>query len=112
MVTFPAFDCDLERDGSRLTCRARGELDLLTAPRLWDRMRPEIGDPEVRELRLDLDEVEFVDSSGIHVFLNLRRLLEERGGRLVIMRPRKSVAMVLRMMGLDDVLTGTPDGQA
>jgi anti-anti-sigma factor len=110
MVTFSAFDCDVVREGSQLICRPRGELDLLTAPRLWDRMRPQIGDPEVRELVLDLDALEFVDSSGIHVFLNLRRLVEGRGGHLVIRRPVKSVALVLGMMGLDDVVVVSPDG--
>jgi anti-anti-sigma regulatory factor len=44
------------------------------------------------------------------VFLNLRRLIEARGGRLVILRPARSVALVLRMMGLDDVAAVAPDG--
>jgi anti-anti-sigma regulatory factor len=48
--------------------------------------------------------------SGVHLFMDLRRMLEERGGRLEIARSQKTVTMVLRMMGLDELLVGSPDG--
>jgi anti-sigma B factor antagonist len=109
MAQVPPFECRVERDGDRLTCRPSGELDLMTAPRLWDEVRPAIGDPAAREMVLDLAGLDFVDSSGVHLFVDLRRVLEERGGRLEIVRPQKPVHLVLRMMGLDDLIVASPD---
>ncbi|HTT27308.1 MAG TPA: STAS domain-containing protein, partial [Solirubrobacteraceae bacterium] len=55
------------RDAGRVCVRLRGELDLAGAPTVSDRLRRlrERGEPVL----LDLDEVRFIDMSGLRVLL-------------------------------------------
>lgn len=63
-------------------------------------------------LVMDLDGVDFVDSSGLSYLVRLRRRVEHAGAHLQVVRPRPPVARVLRITGLDAFLgeptSGTP----
>ena len=74
-----------------------GELDVATAGRLDDALR------ELRshdELILDLSELTFLDSRGIHVLLEFARSLNG-SGPLVILDPSVAVARVLQIVAIE-----------
>ncbi len=77
-----------------------GELDLSSYGRAaaeLDHLFRATGD-----VRLDLSELTFVDSSGIRLFIRLHQALEGRG-RLVLASPASSVARVMEIAGLGDL---------
>jgi anti-sigma B factor antagonist len=111
MVDLPPFECRVSRDGGgRALLSLSGELDLVTASRLWSEVRAVLGDPAVSEAVIDLGELRFVDSSGLEVFVDIRRVLESRHGRLTLTRPQSAVRMTLRITGLDDLIDVASDG--
>jgi len=68
-----------------------GELDIATAPQL----ERTLCKPELRAglVVLDLRELAFIDSSGVHAIGNASRSARDAGGRLVVLRgPRTSIA--------------------
>jgi anti-anti-sigma factor len=109
MAGTPQFDSRVERTEGGAMCALRGELDLMTAPRLRAELRPFLADTGVEGIIFDLADLRFVDSSGIQALIDFRRELDARGATMAVVRPKRTVRMVLRMMGLEDVLEASDD---
>ena len=77
-----------------------GEIDVSTAPMVRDALDAAL-DGGARRLTLDLAGVGFVDSSGLGVLVGaLRRLQEERDGRLLVDNVQEPVRKVFEITGL------------
>lgn len=62
--------------------------------------------PEVRELSIDLREVEFVDSTGIGALLSLYRRMPAESPRLVrLCHVRRGVRSVIELLRLQAIFT-------
>jgi anti-sigma B factor antagonist len=79
-----------------------GEVDLYTAPALRDRIAALI-DGGVRRLVVNLEEVGFLDSSGLGVLIGALRRLKEHDGMLRLVCDDGSTLKVLTVTGLDKV---------
>ena len=53
---------------------------------------------------LDLSEVEFMDSSVLHVLVQARGQLTENGGSLVLRNPSRAAHRLLTVAGANDLL--------
>lgn len=93
-----AADVTLELDGECDLASA----DLVTAV-LDDQLR--VGR---RMVRIDLAGVTFLDATGLQAMVSARNELMARGGRLVLQRPSRQIARLLRITRLDTVLTVVP----
>ena len=72
---------DLTRSGSTLVVKVHGELDLSTSPVFRDKIEAELArDENIRHLVLDLEDVSFIDSSGLGAVLG-RFKASQRGGK-------------------------------
>jgi len=74
----------------------RGELDLATAGRLLEVAQTLRSGCDVR---LDVSELHFADSSGIRAMLTIVDSITP--GTLVLVRPTRSVRRVLELLGID-----------
>jgi anti-anti-sigma factor len=97
----PPFDDDalsieVLRDTDAVEVRARGEIDMETAPRVRAALI-EAGQ-DGRDVRLHLEGVTFMDSSGIRVLVEAQRALAPRP--LVLVAPSDGVRRVLGITGL------------
>jgi anti-sigma B factor antagonist len=92
---------DLDVDGWTVVA-ASGEIDVATAPALRDRLAELVEDGTTR-LVIDLEDVDFIDSTGLGVLVGgLRRARGEGGDlRLVCTNPR--ILKVFEATGLHDV---------
>jgi len=84
--------------------RARGELDLATVPTLAASIDAAI-EAGARNVLLELDEVTFMDSSGIREIVRGRKEIAEQGGRLKIDGASGAVQQVLEVSGLLESLS-------
>jgi anti-anti-sigma factor len=74
-----------------------GELDIATSSRLVETMKAHA--PFSGDLRLDLRELRFVDSRGIHALLQLTEIVGE-GRSVVLMGARPEVRRVVDLVRL------------
>jgi anti-anti-sigma factor len=90
------------RDGVVRVC-VIGEIDLSTAPQLEAALVRELdGAPD---LLLDLSEVSFLDSSGLHAIVSAARTARANGGMLVVDSPLPAQARrVIEITGLEELL--------
>lgn len=84
-----------------------GDLDLTTAPALWERLVAEIA-RGTNDIIVDLAEATFMDCVGLSPLVGASIRLRHLGGRLVVRRPSPLVARVLRLTGLEPALVGPP----
>ena len=60
---------------------------------------------------LDMEQVSFINSTGIGIIAAAFNSLKARQGTLVILRPRPEVARVLKIIGFDTMMHVTNDEQ-
>lgn len=91
------------RDGSRLTVKLNGRLDSDSAPGLQQFLGDRL--EGVTELWLDMENVMYVSSAGLRVFLVMTRQMEQRGGRMLLTKVNRAVWEVIAITGFDTILT-------
>ncbi|KOG23161.1 hypothetical protein ADK34_20615 [Streptomyces viridochromogenes] len=79
-------EVDEDEYGSWTVLRVRGELDLVTSPRIRRSVHDAVAGGR-HDLVVDLSGVRFCDSSGVGVLIAARRLLRSCGGRLRLILP-------------------------
>jgi anti-sigma B factor antagonist len=77
-----------------------GELDLWTAERLQGTLH-RVGSA-YKTILVGLDDCDFVDSTGIALFLQARRQLEAEGGQLILYGGSEQVLRTFTVAGLTD----------
>ena len=70
---------EIEAAGDRLTARIKGELDHHSAAQARAQLDALLTDERIRELRIDLRGLTFMDSSGLGVILGRYRVIAGRG---------------------------------
>jgi len=95
---------DEQDDGAVL--RVVGEVDVYTSPALRDELYRLI-DSGVPRVTLDLSGMEFIDSSGLGVFVGALKRVRERSSELVLRGVQPSTRKVLDITGLVQVFTIT-----
>lgn len=99
------FGVDVLTDGGDVVVAVKGELDVLTAPFLWEQMEPVLGGV-TGKLVFDFAELGFIDSMGLGVIVRASSRL--RGGapeRQIIVRHLNAHARkVFEITGLDKIL--------
>ena len=79
-----------------------GECDLAVRDELVATLLAAVGRSST--VTVDLAEVDFLDSSGVHGLVAAHRAAVERGGRIVVENPSGTVAAVLDLTGVLDLL--------
>jgi anti-sigma B factor antagonist len=79
--------------------RVEGELDLAVADRLQAVIARRQGDQTL----IDLEDCEFIDSTGIAVIVRAHRAWADGGGRFVVHSPSAQVLRILTITGLSGI---------
>jgi anti-sigma B factor antagonist len=97
------FAAETERlDNGTVVVKASGELDLSSAPEFEDRIRTALAGSN--DLVLDLSELEFIDSTGVHVVMRAFKTTQEHGSGFVITGAAGEVLRAFELVGLVDRL--------
>jgi len=99
----PKFAVERAPVGGAPGVRIRGEIDIDTAPEVTTAL-----DAAIRETRgalvVDLTDVAFFDSSGVHVLLRARAVLGREERALVIVCPPGPTRRLFEVAGIADLL--------
>ena len=83
--------------------RVAGEIDIATAPALQEAIESASSDRD-GDVVVDLGSVDFIDSSGMNVFVRCYKPLEAAGRALVLRRPSPTVRRALDAGGITTFL--------
>ena len=90
-------------EGTTLTLQLSGRLDTDTAAQLDDEIAalPDM----ITSLVMDMDDLEYVASSGLRVLLMATKTMRSRGGECTMVNVPDLIVEVFEMTGLDEVFT-------
>lgn len=88
------------------TLRLTGEIDLTTVDQLCDAITNEIKRDEVAAVLVDLDQVTFLDSTGIAALIRGGQAADRQGKRIAVTNAHGPVRRVLDVTGTWNYLTG------
>ena len=80
-----------------------GDIDLEKTEELRDQAMQCLDDNH--ELKFDMSKVEYIDSSGVSVLIELRQKAEEQSKKFTIKSPSEQVSSVLKMAKLYNFFT-------
>ena len=95
---------EFERRRDTVTVHIAGELDHCSAQPIRRELDGLISDPGVKKLVMDLQDMAFMDSSGIGVILGRYRALSLRGGKVAVKNMNPQVKKVFLLSGMDQVI--------
>ena len=79
-----------------------GEIDVYTAPRLRDRISELVGEGVYRII-VDLESVDFLDSTGLGVLVGGLKKVRSHGGSLALVCTQERLLKIFRITGLAKV---------
>ncbi len=89
--------------GSVYEIRLGGELDVAGSERL-DRALEQASASDAKRIRLDLEDLVFIDSAGLQAILRAKRRGDQDGGRLRMTRGTGEVRKLFELTAMDLVL--------
>ena len=98
------FDVSVERHNGIALVAVRGELDISTSPCLRDKL-VELATSGDTRLVIDLEAVEFLDSTGLGVLVGGLKRMRSNGGDLALVCTKPRILKVFEITALTKVFT-------
>ena len=90
--------------GRRLRVVVSGEVDVSNAEDLRAQIDAGLSDETVQEVEVDMDEVSYIDSTGIGVLVGSAHKAQDSGRVFQVLNPQANVLRILGLLGVDEVL--------
>jgi anti-sigma B factor antagonist len=94
-------ESDRDQDAARLTLS--GELDIATVPRVEAALNATLTN-DICQLTIDMTGLQFVDSSGLRMFIVLDKRAQQEGWTLRLIPPGEQVLSIFRVSGVEENL--------
>ncbi|MET3505665.1 anti-sigma F factor antagonist [Halalkalibacter oceani] len=95
---------DLQQKGSVLLVRLVGELDHHTAEKLRNQVEDNLAKQQIKHIVLNLEQLTFMDSSGLGVILGRYKQVRAVGGEMVVCAISPAVKRLFEMSGLFKII--------
>ena len=89
-----------EKKKNALIVRLSGDLDHSAAKGIRAELDALIAQSSIKKLILDLNGLEFMDSSGIGLIIGRYKLMKRRGGSVAVCGPDAHIDRIFKMAGL------------
>ena len=87
------------RSGNILVIKLSGDLDDFNAQKAFSYLKSEI-DKGIRRIVIDLDSIKFMDSIGLGVIVKTSTIIQDLGGKLIIVCSKPQIIRLIDTSGL------------
>jgi len=94
----------LIEEASVKTLQLSGEIDAYTAPRLKESLLPLTKEADA-EIIVDLENVNYMDSTGLGVFISALKSSKEYGSSFKLINLQQRVARLFKITSLDSIIS-------
>ncbi|MCG8532679.1 MAG: anti-sigma F factor antagonist [Desulfovibrionales bacterium] len=95
-----------EQKNKTLILKIKGELDLHTADDLRSQVDVYLNQHDnIKNMIMDLQGIDFIDSSGLGVILGRYKLVKQRGGKLAIISSSYQVKRIFEVSGMLKIIS-------
>ena len=89
---------DIQKIGNQLIASFSGRLDTAAAAATIEAVKPLL-EAENKEIILDCSELEYISSSGLRIFLSIRKEAATHGSRVIVRNINAGIRQVFMMTG-------------
>ena len=89
-----------KKENDTLTCTLSGWLDPNTSPDLLNK----INFQGIKKIIFDMQNVEYVFSSGLRAFLQIQKVMDEQGGKILLINVSDSIRSIFEYTGFESML--------
>lgn len=93
---------NITEEGNTITATFDGRLDTLAAQQIAETIDPLLQNAD-RIIILDCEKMPFISSSGLRIFLKIRKEVAAKGGKMYLKNICPDVMQVFKMTKLDDI---------
>lgn len=94
----------LDADASEVVIALSGEVDIATAPQMWEALVANLR-PGLRRVALNCSSLLFLDASGLRVLMRLHEQLQQAGGgEIVLVSPPPTARRALQVCGMEGII--------
>ncbi|ESU31534.1 anti-sigma B factor antagonist [Bacillus sp. 17376] len=94
---------DVKETESKLAVKVSGEIDAYTAPQLREKLFP-LSEKEGINMVVDLSEVNYMDSTGLGVFVGVFKNVRAHEGEFKIVGVSERLQRLFEITGLTDII--------
>jgi anti-sigma B factor antagonist len=98
------FRVDVRQEGRAVVFAVEGELDLASSPTL-EQAIDRLDESDVDLLIVDLRELKFMDSTGLHALVKANKRAGEAGRRFALVQGGAQIQRLLSLTGVGELLT-------
>ena len=95
-------DINIVNEGNTITAVFDGRLDTVAAQQVADTLDPLLQHAD-SNIILDCEKMPFISSSGLRIFLKIRKEVAAKGGKMCLKHVCPDVQQVFKMTKLDDI---------
>lgn len=93
-----------ESRGTEQIVYVTGEIDVYTAPQIKERLVSLVSQPENRSVTVDLEHVQYIDSTGIGIFIGSLKVAKQTGCQLSMQQVPERLERLFRITGLRELI--------
>ena len=97
------FNTEFELNGTTLSVKPMGELDSVNSPAFDAQLKQRL--PGVSKVIVDFEQVDYISSAGLRVFLAAEQYLENHDAEMKIIHVNEHIMDIFDMVGFLDVVT-------
>ena len=94
-------DINIIEEGNTITAAFDGRLDTVAAQQIAETIEPLLDNAD-QNIILDCEKMPFISSSGLRIFLKIRKEVAAKGGKMYLKNVCPDVQQVFKMTKLDD----------
>lgn len=95
-------DINITEEGNTITATFDGRLDTVAAQQIAETIEPLLQNAD-QNIILDCEKMPFISSSGLRIFLKIRKEVAAQGGKMYLKNVCPDVMQVFKMTKLDDI---------
>lgn len=92
----------ITEEGNQVIATFDGRLDTVAAQQISETIEPLMQNAD-KTLVLDCEKMPFISSSGLRIFIKIRKETVAKGGKMVLRKVNNDVMQVFKMTKLDEI---------
>lgn len=96
------FKANIDKKDDYLILNLAGDLDVYSEEEFRDFIEDELKDKNL-DLVIDIKELDYLDSTGLGMFMKIYKMYEEKGQKVKIINPKENILKLFKITDLTDI---------